>query len=150
MEHLYRQQRVRTIGVANYLIPFLEELNTYATVVPAVNQVEFSPYLYLKDLLHYCRERNIQLQAYSPIARGQKFQDPRIKKLADKYGKTPAQLLLRWDIEHGVSAIPKSSNPGRLKENFDIFDFSLTAADVALMDSFHENFRIVGDPMHML
>lgn len=150
LEKLYTDKQVRAIGVANYLIPFLQELETYATVVPALNQVEFSPYLFLKDLLEYCDERKMQLQSYSPLTRGKKFNEARLLQLAKKYHKTPAQIILRWNIEHNVSTIPKSSNTKRLKENFDIFDFSISKEDMELMDSFHENFRVVDDPMIML
>ncbi|MBD0377591.1 MAG: aldo/keto reductase [Flavisolibacter sp.] len=149
LEYLYASKQVRAIGVANYLLPFLHELESYASIIPAVNQMEFSPYLYLKDVLDYCREKGIQLQSYTPLLRGQKFSDQRLLQLANKYGKTPAQILLRWNLEHEVSTIPKSSNSKRLKENFDVFDFSLTPEDVQYMDSFHENFRIVEDPMDM-
>ncbi|MDQ3843077.1 MAG: aldo/keto reductase, partial [Bacteroidota bacterium] len=149
LEYLYTSKQVRAIGVANYLLPFLHELETYASIVPAVNQIEFSPYLYLKDVLDYCREKGIQLQSYTPLLQGQKFSDQRLLQLANKYGKTPAQILLRWNLEHEVSTIPKSSNSKRLKENFDVFDFSLTPEDVQYMDSFHENFRVVEDPMDM-
>lgn len=147
LERLYADGKVRAIGVANYLIPFLEELNGYATIVPALNQVEFSPYLYLKDLLKYCQERKIQLQAYSPLVRGQRLGDPKLVQLAQKYGKSPSQMILRWALQHGVSTIPKSVNQQRLQENFDVFDFEMTPGDLALMDSFNENLRIVEDPM---
>jgi diketogulonate reductase-like aldo/keto reductase len=150
LEKLYNEKRVRAIGVANYLMPFLKELETYSTIMPAVNQVEFSPWLYLKDELHYCKEHNIQLQSYSPLTRGEKFNDKRLLQLSKKYDKTPAQIILRWNIEHGISTIPKSSNKKRLQENFDIFDFSLSEEDVELMDSFNENFRVVEDPIEML
>jgi diketogulonate reductase-like aldo/keto reductase len=150
LEQLYADGRVKAIGVANYLIPFLNELETYASVVPAVDQVEFSPYLYLRDLVAYCETRRIQLQAYTPLARGRRLRDPRLVGLAGKYGKTPAQIMLRWIIQHGVSAIPKSSNPQRLRENFNIFDFQLDAHDVASMDQFHENLRLVPDPLNLL
>ncbi len=147
LEKIYKEGQVRAIGVANYLIPFLEELGTYGIVVPAVNQIEFSPYLFLKELYQFCKKQDVQLQAYSPLVRGKKFEDPRLVNLARKYGKTPAQIILRWDIELGVSPIPKSVNPLRLKENFDVFDFSLTKEDVALIGSFNENLRLVDDPM---
>jgi len=149
LEHLYNERQVRAIGVANYLMPFLNELETYSTVTPAVNQLEFTPWLYLKDELQYCTEHKIQLQSYSPLTRGQKFNDERLLKLSKKYNKTPAQIILRWNIEHGISTIPKSSNKKRLKENFDIFDFSLSKEDVEWMDGFDENFRVVEDPMWM-
>lgn len=149
LEQLYAQRRVRAIGVANYLIPFLEELLAYASVIPAVNQVELSPYLYLKDLHQLCQQQNIQLQAYTPLVRGQRFNDPKLVALATKYGKTPAQVMLRWFLEHGISTIPKSSNLKRLQENFNIFDFQLSTNDLALMDSFNEDLRVVEDPMDL-
>lgn len=147
LENIYQTGRAKAIGVANYLIPFLDELKQYATITPAVNQVEFSPYLFLRDLLEYCRKDRIQLQAYSPLLRGKKFNDPRLVQLANKYHKTPAQIILRWDIELGVSPIPKSVNPERLKENFNVFDFQLSSDDVTLMNSFDENLRVVDDPI---
>lgn len=147
IEKLYTEKRVRSIGVANYLIPFLEELDSYATEVPVLNQVEFSPYLYIKDLMEYCQQRNIQLQSYTPLVRGKKFKDPRILAIAARHVKSLAQIILRWNMEHGVSAIPKSSNKNRLQENFDIFDFSLTTAELKEMDSWNENYRVVDNPM---
>lgn len=150
LEQLYQDGRVRAIGVANYLIPFLEELLPQAAVVPAVNQVEFSPWLYLEDLLNYCRERQILLQAYTPLVRGKKMDDPRLLALSRKYGKTPAQIILRWVLQHGVSAIPKSSNLLRLRENFDLFDFEISESDMSAINNFHENLRVVDDPMSLL
>ncbi len=149
LERLYSEGRVRAIGVANYLIPFLEELETDATVVPVVNQVEFSPYLFLEDLLIHCKKKNIQLQAYTPLVRGQRMDDPRLQDLAKKYEKTPAQIILRWAIQHGVSTIPKSANQARLKENFGVFDFEISAEDLLTMDGFNENLRVVDDPMDL-
>ena len=150
MERIYAEGRTKAIGVANYIIPILQEMKDYATIVPAVNQVEFSPYLYLPDLLNYCREHKIQLQAYSPLVRGKMFKDLRLLGLAKKYNKTPAQIILRWDIQLNVSPIPKSANPQRLKENFDIFDFSISEEDMQLLNSFHEKIRVAEDPMNYL
>jgi methylglyoxal/glyoxal reductase len=150
LEKLYADKLVRAIGVANYLMPFLDELKSYATITPVVNQVEFSPYLFNEELLNHCKKNNIQLQAYTPLVRGKKFKDPRLLKLANKYKKTPAQIILRWDIELGVSAIPKSVSPERLKENFDVFDFALTSDEVELMKTFDENLRVCEDPMDYL
>ncbi len=149
LEKLYNEKRVRAIGVANYLIPFLEELKEYSTTVPMVNQVEFTPYLFLKDLMDYCNSHTIQLQAYSPIVRGRKNDDPKLVALAEKYGKTPVQMLLRWAIQHNVSVIPKSSNSKRIEENFNIFAFEISKEDMQKMDAFNENLRIVEDPMDM-
>lgn len=147
LERLYRERRVRAIGVANYLIPFLEELKNYATILPMIDQVEFSPYCYLKDLHQYCKDRQIQLQSYTPLLRGKKFNDPRLQKIAAAYGKTPAQVLLRWNIQHGISAIPKSANKERLLENFSIFDFALSEAHMESLDQMNEEYRVVDDPM---
>ncbi len=149
LEKLYADKRVRAIGVANYLLPFLEELKTYATVMPVVNQVEFTPWLFQAELLQYCQANAIRLQSYSPITRAQKFTDERLLQLCSKYNKTPAQVILQWNIAHGISTIPKSSNRERIKENFDSLGFSLSDNDVALMDSFNENFRICENPMDM-
>lgn len=150
LEKLYAEKRVRTIGVANYLVPFLHELETYSAVVPMVNQVEFSPYLFLEDLLHVCKEKGIILQAYSPLIRGRKMDDPKLVALATKYNKTPAQLILRWAVQLGVSTIPKSANPQRLQENFDIWDFEIAEEDMQRLNGFNENYRIVDDPMYLL
>ncbi len=147
LEKLYADKRVKAIGVANYLIPFLRELETYASVVPMLDQVEFTPWLFQQDLLNYCKDKNIQLQSYSPITRGKKLNDPRLLQLGSKYDKTPAQVVLQWNIAHGISTIPKSSSKERLQENFDSLSFNLSAEDISFMDGFNENFRICDDPM---
>ena len=138
---------VRAIGVANYLESFLKELETYSEIVPAINQVEFSPYLYLKDLLQLCQSKQIQLQAYTPLVRGERMKDAKLVALAEKYDKTPAQIILRWALQHGVSTIPKSASEHRLRENFDVFNFNINEEDMFKMNSFNENLRIVEDPM---
>lgn len=150
LEKLYNDSQVRAIGVANYLVPFMEELEGYATITPAVNQVEFSPFLFMKDLFEYCKQQHVQLQSYSPLARGQKFNHPILLALAKKYGKTPAQVMIRWNLEHRISTIPKSASRKRLQENFDVFDFSLDAADMKTLDNVNEDFRVVENPMRML
>ena len=149
LEKLYNDKRVRAIGVANYSIEFLDELETYATITPMVNQVEFTPWLFQGELLQYCQNRNIQLQSYSPLTRGLKLGDPRLIALAEKYDRTPAQIVLRWNFEHGISTIPKSVSKKRLKENFESLAFKISEDDVALMDGFNENFRICDNPMDM-
>lgn len=150
LERLYAEKRVRAIGVANYLLPFLQELAEYATVVPAVNQVEFTPYLFSEELLKACQQKQIVLQAYSPLVRGKRFDDPKLIEIAEKYEKTPAQIILRWAIQLGVSTIPKSVQIERLKENFNVFDFRISEQDIAKLCTFNENFRICDDPMQML
>ena len=150
LEKLYEDKRVRAIGVANYLVPFLKELDSYGNVTPTVNQVEFSPYLFQEDLLKECQRKNIQLQAYTPLVRGKRFDDPKLINLASRYKKTPAQIILRWALQLGVSTIPKSSNFIRLKENFGVFDFQIADADMKKINSFNEHFRVVDDPMELL
>lgn len=150
MERLYEEKKVKAIGVANYLLPFLRELETYGNITPAVNQVEFSPWLYLEDLLLFCQKNNIFIQAYTPLARGKKFDDARLLSVAAKHDKSPAQIILRWNLQLGVSPIPKSSNPSRIEENFDVFDFYLDEIDMSILSSMNENFRVVDDPMQYL
>lgn len=150
LEKIYESGKVRAIGVANYLEPFLDELKSYSNIVPAVNQVEFSPFLYLENLKNKCEDQGTVLQAYTPLLRGLKMSDERLQALSKKYEKTPAQIILRWNIQHGVSPIPKSSNLLRIKENFDIFDFEISNEDMLFMNSFNENFRVVDDPIELL
>jgi diketogulonate reductase-like aldo/keto reductase len=149
LEKLYADKRVKAIGVANYLIPFLDELTNFASMVAMLDQVEFTPWLYQEELMKYCQRKNIQLQSYSPLTRGKKFNDSRLLQLCNKYNKTPAQIILQWNIAHGISTIPKSSSKLRLQENFDSLAFNLSAEDVSTMDSFNENFRICDDPAEM-
>lgn len=149
IEKIYSDGKAKAIGTGNYLLPFLKELESYSSIIPAVNQIEFSPYLFLKDELEYCKANNIQLQAYTPLLRGKKFNDPRLISLGEKYGKTPAQIILRWAIQQGISSIPKSSNFSRLKENFDIFNVDIEKDDILFINSFNEQLRIIDDPMLM-
>jgi diketogulonate reductase-like aldo/keto reductase len=150
LEKLYSEKRVRAIGVANYVMPFLNELESYASITPVLDQVELTPWLFNQQLVDYCEQRKIQLQSYSPLTRGKKFFDPRLVSLSHKYDRSPAQIILRWNLEHGISTIPKSTSKKRLQENFNVFDFTLSKDDVAYMDSFNENFRICDDPMVFL
>ena len=150
LERLYQEGQVRAIGVANYLEPFLDELLPSATIVPTVNQVEFSPYLFLEGLLQRCQREKIVLQAYTPLVRGERFDDPKLLALAKKYDKTPAQIILRWALQLGVSTIPKSANSKRLQENFDLFDFSISDTDMAYLATFNEDYRVVPSPISML
>lgn len=150
LEKIYASGKARAVGVANYLEPFLDELQTYSEIVPAVNQVEFSPFLYLDNLLKRCKKDKIQLQSYTPLVRGERFCNPKLILMAKKYDKTPAQLILRWNIQLGVSIIPKSATLARIEENFNIFDFEITASDMTQICAFNENYRIIDDPMLLL
>jgi methylglyoxal/glyoxal reductase len=150
LEKLYADKRVKAIGVANYNIALLEELKSTANIVPAVNQIEFSPWLFQEDLLNYCKAAGIQVQSYSPITRGLKFSDERLVVLCNKYNRTPAQIVLNWHLQHGISTIPKSSKKERLVENFEATNFALSNEDIKIMNSFNENFRICDDPQTYL
>jgi diketogulonate reductase-like aldo/keto reductase len=136
----------RAIGVSNYTISHLEELLASSPIIPAVNQVEFSPFLYQRDLLGFCRDKGIQLEAYSPLTQGKKLKHPTLVALAGKYGKTPAQILIRWAIEHELVVIPKSARRSRIEENADVFDFHISPDDLAALDGLDEGFRTCWDP----
>ena len=142
LETLYQEKRCRAVGVSNYMISHLEELLGYAEIPPAVNQVEFSPFLYQKNLLEYCRKHRIQLESYSPLTRGKKFNHPVLQEIAGKYDKTPAQILIRWNLEHNIVVIPKSSNPDRISENARVFDFSIDSKDLEKLDQLDQNYRV--------
>lgn len=135
----------RSIGVSNFTIPLIEKLLEESDVVPAVNQVEFHTFLYQKDLLEYCQEKGIQLEAYSPIARAKFFDNEQLQKIAEKYNKTAAQVMLAWGINHNVVVIPKSTHEGRIQENSDIF-FELEAEDMEKLDNLDRNKRLVDGP----
>ena len=150
VERIYQEGRAKAIGVANYTLPFLNELASYSNITPTVNQIEFTPWMFDKATFDFCKQSNIQLQSYSPITRGIKFSDERLKGVCDKYQKTPAQIILNWNIQLGVSTIPKSSQRERLQENFDAVNFTLDAQDVEFMNTFNEGFRICDDPIIFL
>jgi diketogulonate reductase-like aldo/keto reductase len=146
MIKLQKAGKCRSIGVSNYTIRHLRELLGESSVVPAVNQVEFSPFLYQSKLLEFCREHGILLEAYSSLTRGRKFSHPTIVALAKKYHQTPAQILIRWTLQHEVVVIPKSSHRERILENADIYDFEISSADMAELDALDENLRLSWDP----
>ncbi len=146
MIRLLKEGKCRAIGVSNYTIKHLEELLAGSDVVPAVNQVEFHPFLYQKKLLDYCQLHGIQLEAYSPLTRGQRLDDPKIVGLAKKHGRTPAQVLIRWALQHSLVAIPKSVRKERILENSGVFDFALSPDEMSSLDSLNEDFRTCWDP----
>ena len=143
---IYENGQSRAIGVSNYTIRHLEELLANSPVVPAVNQVEFHPFLYQKELLEFCRAHGIQLQAYSPLTKGHRLNDARITRVAGQYSKSNAQILIRWALQHDVVVIPKSTNQGRIQENADVFDFEISEEDMAFLDALDENSHITWDP----
>ena len=149
LERLAEEGACRAIGVCNFTIPHLESLLATAHTVPAVNQVEFSPFLYERELLEFCGRNSIQLQAHSPLTRGRRLRDPLLRALAAEYGRTPPQLLLRWALDHGVAVIPKSIQREHLADNLRVFGFALSAADTAALDALDEGLRLTRDPTHV-
>ncbi len=149
METLLKKGRCRAIGVSNFTIRHLEELIEESHVIQSVNQVEFHPFLYQKELLKYCQNRGIQVEAYSPLARGERLKHPRIISLATKYSKTPAQLMIRWGIQHGLVVIPKSTREERIRENSQVFDFDISDDDMRSLDSLNEDLRLNWDPTNV-
>ncbi|MCB9423373.1 MAG: aldo/keto reductase [Ardenticatenaceae bacterium] len=146
LEEIYGNGRVKAIGVSNFQIHHLEDILRNGHIVPAVNQIEFHPLLVQPDLLQFCQEHEIQVEAWSPLMQGEIVDVPVVQKLAEKYGKTPAQIALRWNLQHDVVTIPKSVRPHRIAENADIFDFALADADMKLLDVLDEGKRVGPDP----
>jgi diketogulonate reductase-like aldo/keto reductase len=143
MIKLCREGKARAIGVSNYSIRELNEVLQNVDVVPTVNQVEFHPFLYQQDLLRFCEKNRIQLEAYSPLTRGKRLNHPNIVEVAKKYDKTPAQVLIRWSLQHDSVVIPKSIHEDRILENSQVFDFNLEPEDMKFLNSLNENFRTV-------
>jgi diketogulonate reductase-like aldo/keto reductase len=146
LEKIYESGRVKAIGVSNFTIRHIDELLSKTSITPMVNQVEFSPFLYQKKLLEYCNSKNIQLEAYSPLTRGRKFNDSILQSISLKYNKSVPQILIRWGLQHKIVEIPKSSNKQHLKENADVFDFELVTSEMNQIDALNEDLRIVDDP----
>ena len=171
LEGLQARGKARSIGVSNFTIRHLTELIADSEVVPAVNQVEFHPYLYQRDLLEFCRKKNIAIEAYSPLTHGKRLNDAKMVAIAKKYpraatpasgagsrlmdklsgraqAKSTAQILIRWALQHEMVVIPKSANPQRIVEDAEVFDFAISAADMETLDGFNENLRTCWDPTH--
>jgi len=146
---LLKDGKCRSIGVSNYTIDHLTQLLEESDSVPMINQVEFSPFLYQKQLLEYCERKKIQLEAYSPLTQGEKLDNPTLKEIASDHTKTPAQILIRWGLQHGLVTIPKSVRKEKIRENSQVFDFKLTDSDMKKLDSMDENFRNSWDPTNM-
>ena len=134
MEELYKAGKIRAIGVSNFLAHHLEALLETADIVPAVNQIELHPGWYQRSVLKYCRDHGILCEAWSPMGRKEVLDNETITALAEKYKKTPAQICIRWVLQHGAVPLPKSVHPERMKSNGEVFDFELSAEDMALLD----------------
>lgn len=146
LETLYKNGKIKAIGVSNFQIHHLESLMEDAEIKPMINQVEFHPRLTQKNLLSFCKEHGIQLEAWSPLMQGQLLDHPQLMDIANKYKKTIAQIILRWDLQNGVITIPKSTKEERIIQNAAIFDFELTEGDMALIDGLNRNERVGPDP----
>ncbi len=143
---LQQEGLTRAIGVSNFQIHHLEAIMDATGVVPDINQVELHPWLSQKPLLAFCQKNGIQLEAYSPLMTGHLREAKELVPIAEKYGKTPAQVILRWDLQNGVVVIPKSVHEHRIVENADLFDFELSDSDMAAIDSLNRDQRFLPNP----
>jgi 2,5-diketo-D-gluconate reductase A len=146
LEELYREGRAKSVGVSNFQPHHLRRLHQETEVPPAINQVEVHPYLTQDDVRGFCQEHQIAIEAWSPIGQGLVLDDPVIGSIARQAGKTPAQVVLRWHVQRGDIVFPKSVTPARIQENFDIFDFELSAGDVAEISALNKDQRTGPDP----
>jgi len=146
LEEFYRDGRARSIGVSNFQPHHLRRLHTEAEVPPAINQIEVHPYLTQDDVREFCAGHQIAVEGWSPLGQGRELDDPTIREIAERIGKTPAQVVLRWHIERGDIVFPKSVTTARIKENFAIFDFELSGEDVEAITALDKNERSGPDP----
>lgn len=146
LEELYNSKRVKTIGVSNFHVHHLEKLLANTTVIPAVNQIEFQPRLTQVEVREYCKKHGIQVEAWSPLMNGEILNDPTLIEIAEKYNKSTAQIILKWDLQNDVITIPKSMTPSRIRENLNIFDFTLTDEDLEKISSLNEDFHYGSNP----
>jgi diketogulonate reductase-like aldo/keto reductase len=146
LEYLYKQGRVKAIGVSNFQVHHLENLMKDAEIKPMINQVEFHPRLTQEKVRAFCKENDIQVEAWSPLMVGKLLDNEILKEIAHNHNKSIAQIILRWDIQNGVITIPKSTNVGRIIENSQIFDFELTNEEVEKINSLNQDLRVGPDP----
>jgi 2,5-diketo-D-gluconate reductase A len=147
LEELYRDGQVRAIGVSNFTPRHLDRLLDEAQVVPAVNQIELHPMLQQRETRDYCAQQGIWVESYSPLMQGgEVLRHPIIAGLAERHGRTPAQVVLRWHVQSGLIVIPKSVTPARIQENIALFDFTLSEADMAAIATLDSGRRLGADP----
>ncbi|WP_394825423.1 aldo/keto reductase [Pendulispora albinea] len=146
LEKIHADGLARSIGVSNFLVNHLEELLGDAKERPEVNQIEIHPFLQQRDTRALCAKYGIVVEAYSPLVRGKRHDNPVLRRAAKRVGKTPAQVLLRWGIQHGLVIIPKSADPGRQKQNAELFDFSLDAEAMSAIDALEQGQATGWDP----
>lgn len=150
LEGLYREGRVRAIGVSNYTVAHLKQLLEYAEVVPQVNQVELHPLLQQKELVEFCKQHNIVIQPYSSLGQGRLLETDEILQIAKKRNKSPAAVCLRWAVQKGFPIIPKTVKASRLLENTKVFEWDLSAAEMELLDSLESGTHFCWDPSRVL
>ena len=143
---LQKKGLCRSIGVSNFTIDNLKELEDKFEVIPAANQVEFHPYHYQKDLLEYCNSKNIIIEAYSPLVHAKRMDEERLVAISEEIGKTPAQILIRWAMQRGMVVLPKSVNESRIVENFSVFDFEISDSLMKRLDDLDERYVTCWDP----
>jgi diketogulonate reductase-like aldo/keto reductase len=146
LEQLCGEGRARAIGVSNFMTNHLEELFAHARVPPAVNQIEVSPFLQQREVRELCGKYGIVVEAYSPLTKGRRLQHPAVTEVAGAVGRTPAQVLLRWGLQSGLVVLPKSTHPERQAENIALFDFALSAEQMAALDALEEGLVTGWDP----
>jgi diketogulonate reductase-like aldo/keto reductase len=150
MEKIYREGRVKAIGVCNFHIEHLQRLMDECEVKPVLNQVECHPYLTQVELKQFCKQHDIYVEAWSPLEQGgEVLKDPTIVSIAQAHGKTPAQVILRWHLQEQTIVIPKSVTPSRIEENFQVFDFQLTESEMKAIHALNKNRRRGSDPNEM-
>jgi diketogulonate reductase-like aldo/keto reductase len=151
-EEIHKSGRAKNIGVSNFVVHHLEELMQYANVLPAVDQIELHPFVYeeQRPIVESCQKYEIIIEAYSPLSRGGHINDPVVGKIAEAHGKTNAQVLIRWGLQHDAVPLPRSINLDHITENFDVFDFELTAAEMRTLNGLTDSSaRVAPDPHHM-
>jgi diketogulonate reductase-like aldo/keto reductase len=148
LQEIYKQGLAKNIGVSNYTVRHLEQLLADSDVVPTVNQIEFHPFIYedQKEVLEFCMQKGIVVEAYSPLARARELDNTTLHAVAERHGKTIAQVMLRWAIQHDTVPIPKSTNSGRIKENFKVFDFELSEEEMGTINRLSNGDRVTWDP----
>ncbi|MGF1466458.1 MAG: aldo/keto reductase [Sandaracinaceae bacterium] len=146
MERAFEDGRARAIGVSNFVRRHLDELAAHANVSPAVNQIELHPFGQQRDAVERCRELGVVVEAYSPVTKGRRLDDRRLTAVAQEVGRTPAQVLIRWSLQKGYVAIPKSSDRARIDENASVFDFALDDDRMARLDALEEGLHLAWDP----
>ncbi|PLT33685.1 aldo/keto reductase [Bacillus sp. V5-8f] len=146
LEKLYKDGRVRSIGVSNFHIHHLEDLFANSELKPVIDQVELHPRLAQPELREFCEKHDIKVEAWGPLGQGNLIDEPTLKHIAEKHGKTTAQVLIRWHLQHGIVVIPKSVTPSRIEENAQVFDFELSLDEMSKIDALNLNERYGADP----